>query len=217
MEKHYQVKIEEDILQDYFTYEELIRNGLLDERDENILVKLVGDREWVVAKDYPFPANEDESQHSWNNASELSVCPNDATQDNRSSVSRNNMPDGFQEDHSQTVQRMKKREPSFFNNWNWGAFCFSWIWGIFNGIYWPLIIIVLNFIPYIGIVLSLSICIFLGIKGNKLAWKAWTASSDSDVNKECFKNVQKKWNDAGILLIVFSTFAFLLYTAISLV
>ena len=78
MKKLYQVKIDDTVMPEYFTYDELIKNDLLNERDENILLRLAEDSEWVVAKDYPFPANEDESQHSWNNASELSVSPNDA-------------------------------------------------------------------------------------------------------------------------------------------
>lgn len=50
----YHVKIEDTILLDSFTFDELIDNGLLDERDENIQVKLADDSEWVIARDYPF-------------------------------------------------------------------------------------------------------------------------------------------------------------------
>ena len=50
----YQVKIEDAVLPDTYTFDELIDNGLLDERDENIQVRLVEDSEWVIARDYPF-------------------------------------------------------------------------------------------------------------------------------------------------------------------
>ena len=36
--------------------------------------------------------------------------------------------------------------PEEIKKWNWGAFFFNWLWGICNGVYWPLILIVVNFI-----------------------------------------------------------------------
>lgn len=72
--------------------------------------------------------------------------------------------------------------------WNWGAFFFSWLWGVCNGVYWSLLLIIVNFIPYLGGILSLVGCIVLGIKGNE--W-AWTGKSWSSV--EAFKNTQRKW------------------------
>ena len=50
--------------------------------------------------------------------------------------------------------------------WNWGAFFFNWLWAVCNGIYWPLLMIVFNFIPIWGSLVSLIGCIYLGIKGN---------------------------------------------------
>jgi len=29
--------------------------------------------------------------------------------------------------------------PDNLEKWNWGAFCFGWLWTVSNGIYWPLI------------------------------------------------------------------------------
>ena len=43
-----------------------------------------------------------------------------------------------------------EQEPPILNLWNWGAFVLPWIWGVCNNIYWPLVIIALNFIPYAG-------------------------------------------------------------------
>lgn len=75
--------------------------------------------------------------------------------------------------------------------WNWGAFFFGCIWGICNGIYWPLILIFTSFIPYVGWVISLCAGVYLGINGTKLAWEAklWN-SWDS------FARIQKKWAQA---------------------
>lgn len=50
----YQVKIEDTTLPDYYTLDELIDNGLLDERDEQIKVRAISETKWVIARDYPF-------------------------------------------------------------------------------------------------------------------------------------------------------------------
>lgn len=82
--------------------------------------------------------------------------------------------------------------------WNWGAFMFNWLWGVFNGIYWPLIIIPLALIPHIGGLISLAFCIALGYKGSYWAWKAKTWDS-----AEHFNNIQHRWAVAsGIYIIV---------------
>lgn len=78
--------------------------------------------------------------------------------------------------------------PEEIKQWNWGAFFFNWIWGICNGVYWPLALIVVNFIPYVGPLISLGCCIALGINGNEWAWKAKSWSSVTE-----FKRVQRKW------------------------
>jgi hypothetical protein len=82
--------------------------------------------------------------------------------------------------------------------WNWGAFLSSWMWSIANRIYWPLIIIPISFIPYIGQVASLFLCTFLGINGYRLSW-----SKASDHNFTSFSNKQKKWIPIGIFLFTF--------------
>ena len=92
--------------------------------------------------------------------------------------------------------------PEEIKKWNWGAFFFYWLWGICNGVYWPLILIVVNFIPYVGPLITLGGCIALGINGNEWAWKAKSWSSVTE-----FKRVQHKWAIAilwvlGISLVV---------------
>lgn len=54
----YQVKIDEEQLPNSYTFDELIENGLLDERDEHIKIKLIGETNWVIARDYPFSTSE---------------------------------------------------------------------------------------------------------------------------------------------------------------
>lgn len=90
--------------------------------------------------------------------------------------------------HSQYNSTYTNGLPNEIKGWNWGAFFFSWIWGVCNGVYWPLILIVVNFIPYLGVLISLGGSIALGIYGNEWAWKAKSWSSVSE-----FKRVQHKW------------------------
>ncbi len=99
-------------------------------------------------------------------------------------------------------------------SWNWGAFMFTWIWGIFNGIYWPLFLLAAPFVFYIsftfGILViptaSLIVAAVLGAKGNEMAWNAgkinWKDSSR-------FNFVQEMWNKAGIAAAI-SFLAFIL-------
>jgi hypothetical protein len=90
-------------------------------------------------------------------------------------------PPGFSGGNYNAAGRNLDRE---LNSWNWGAFFFGWLWGVFNGVYWPLVVL----IPYIGWAAALIISIVLGIKGNVWAWKGryWR-----DFNH--FKSVQRSW------------------------
>lgn len=54
----YQVEIDGEQLPNSFTFDELIENGLLDEKDEHIKIKLVEETDWVIALDYPFSISE---------------------------------------------------------------------------------------------------------------------------------------------------------------
>ena len=81
--------------------------------------------------------------------------------------------------------------PEEIKGWNWGAFFFSWLWGISNKVW----IALLAAIPYVGVIM----CIVLGVKGNEWAWrhKKWDSI-------EHFKSTQRKWGIAGVVLFVVS-------------
>lgn len=83
-------------------------------------------------------------------------------------------------------------EPLNLHRWSWGGFLLGWIWGFFNGVYWPLVAILLNFIPYIGVPASLLIHLLLGLKGNRYAWAAKSWKSP-----EAFERTQNNWAKAG--------------------
>jgi hypothetical protein len=77
--------------------------------------------------------------------------------------------------------------PEEVKGWSWGAFVLTWIWGVCNGV----LIALLCFIPVFGIAWAFV----LGVKGNEWAWrnKKWDSI-------EQFKNTQRSWNIAGIIL-----------------
>ena len=76
--------------------------------------------------------------------------------------------------------------PPGVEGWNWGAFFLNGIWGIGNKTY----IALLAFVP----ILNVFMMFFLGLKGNRLAWKnkEWESV-------EHFKSAQRKWNVAGLI------------------
>ena len=81
--------------------------------------------------------------------------------------------------------------------WSWGAFALNWIWGLFNGIYWMVIILPIVFIPKVGLIIALIISLYAGLKGRDMSWKTgrW-------LHVENFKRVQRKWDIAGIIVFV---------------
>lgn len=79
--------------------------------------------------------------------------------------------------------------PQEIMKWNWGAFIFSWLWGIPNNTYrafWVLF-------PFVGFFMIFA----LGFKGSEWAWrhKEWQSV-------EHFKQVQRKWAKAGLIFIL---------------
>ena len=103
--------------------------------------------------------------------------------------------------------------------WNWGAFFFGWIWGVFNKVYVSLVQLAVNVFGFtfalIGLGLisplfslaSLGISIWLGVKGSRMAW-----ANGAYRNLEHFRSSRHNWNVAA--LIVFC--ASILFVLISL-
>lgn len=72
--------------------------------------------------------------------------------------------------------------------WNWGGFGLSWIWAI-NHKYW---LGLLALLPCVNIVMA----IYMGIKGNEIAWQSGRFSSVEEMHK-----CQKIWATwAGVIL-----------------
>lgn len=81
--------------------------------------------------------------------------------------------------------------PKYLNKWCWGGFAFGWLWGVFNRVYWPLIV----FIPLVGQLAALIICFILGANGNRYAWDKF------DESPERFDLKQKRWNIAAFIVL----------------
>ena len=81
--------------------------------------------------------------------------------------------------------------PPAAHGWNWGAFLFTWIWGVFNGAYVTLWGLLLMFVPG-GNIASAIVC---GLNGNRWAWQGrpWTGI-------EQFRATQHRWAVAALIV-----------------
>lgn len=78
--------------------------------------------------------------------------------------------------------------PKTINCFNWGACILPPIWGLFNKTPIACLGLVLAFIPYMGILISMIFSVYCGVKGNEWAWE----NNDwKDINE--FHAVQRKW------------------------
>ncbi len=98
--------------------------------------------------------------------------------------------------------------PQKLEVFNWGACLLPVLWGPFNSTPITILIIPINFIPYIGIIFSIIFNIYCGMKGNEWAWKNKTWKSLED-----FHRVQKKWAIAGIICSILSSVVTVLFIA----
>ena len=189
MDNKYQVKIDDSVMPELYTFDQLIDEGLLDEVDEKIKVRLNGEDVWQTARSYPFAEVEHRS---------------------REQQTHNIIHDDYimQEQLTSHSRLSQMDYPPIVGKWNWGAFGLSWLWGLFNGLYWPLMVIALNFIPYIGFVLSLCICFILGKWGNGIAWKI---AKRKGISINGFIDNQKKWNLAGVIFLSIVTIIIFLF------
>lgn len=102
--------------------------------------------------------------------------------------------------------------PPNINSFSWGALALGWIWGVFNGNYWSLVLLPINiviasmflfwtivpllFVSLFCLGVGLTLQIVLGITGNRTAWNTKQYKS-----VEHFVRVQRGWNIAGFILL----------------
>lgn len=112
--------------------------------------------------------------------------------------------------------------------WNWGAFAFTWLWGLFNGAYLPLLGIPIALIPSVdlwrhalpgggsawvstGTLLFAAWSVYCGVMGDRWGWKGrkW-----GDVAH--FRRAQRGWAIATLVAaIVFAAVVFVVLAASS--
>jgi len=106
----------------------------------------------------------------------------------------------------------------YVQGWNWGAFVISWIWAFSHQLPgWGVGMLLLNlasWIPVIGFpfsLIGLGLAIYLGIKGNELAWRQRPFQG-----LEHFRATERVWRTWGIVLFVMGIVASIVYVAAAL-
>ena len=83
------------------------------------------------------------------------------------------------------LPKTSKKLPKELQKFNFAAFFFTFVWSCAHKCYWPLIIL----IPFLGLVFLPVIAVYLGFKGNQIAWENFDGT---DIEK--FKKEEQKWN-----------------------
>ena len=89
--------------------------------------------------------------------------------------------------------------------WNWGAFLCGWIWAVKHKLYWPVLIIPVTLIPYVGQVCGLVLSVYLGLNGSQMALSSGLYGSFDD-----YLAANDKWRKAGVLVFIVSALASLM-------
>lgn len=100
----------------------------------------------------------------------------------------------------ETTLVTEKEIPAGVKGWNWGAFFFSWFWGLCNNTY----IALLCFVPIVNFVMPFV----LGVKGNEWAWKNGEWQSVA-----YFRKIQRNWGIGALITIVVSIFLIIVLLA----
>jgi len=101
----------------------------------------------------------------------------------------------------------------FLKKWNWGAFLLSWIWAFGHGlVMWGVIGLIACFVPAIGSLVALGIAIYLGIKGNELAWQTGKYLSIEEL-----KEKERKWTKWAVIIFIISFVLAILLTVLGVI
>ena len=95
-----------------------------------------------------------------------------------------------------TSGRAKGKIPSSIKRWNWAAFLYPQVWGLFSGVPFATLLFAVAFLPSTAkFLILLGASLFLGFKGNELAWrgKKWRSV-------EHFNSFQQQWTSWSIKL-----------------
>lgn len=95
---------------------------------------------------------------------------------------------------NEELSTQTKTEPTY--KWSWGAFSFTWLWGIGN----EALLTLFCLIPFFNIV-WIFVC---GAKGHEWAWKSGKFRSIEE-----FERVQQTWDRAGLVAFIATVITFL--------
>jgi hypothetical protein len=88
--------------------------------------------------------------------------------------------------------------PPGVKKWNWAAFLMPAIWGLFSGVPYTIILFGAALLPTgVQFMVMLGASLFLGFKGNELAWRGKKWSS-----VEHFNSFQKQWTSWAVKLTI---------------
>jgi hypothetical protein len=94
--------------------------------------------------------------------------------------------------------------PDELKGWNWGAFLLGPVWGLFNRVWFALVLAVIWILPFLPqwtaaplVFGGLALIVYLGLKGNELAWRARRWDSVDQ-----FRRVQQSWATWGLLVAI---------------
>jgi hypothetical protein len=170
-----------------YTTKEIIEMDIPDDTE----VMEESEKEWGLAKHFPF-TDYLAAEKGFIIEDDGSVKKIPSSQ----SVNSNSQPEPISRTTSEVAPNL---------GWNWGAFFFNWLWGIFNGVYWPLLMLIPAGLSYrypAASIVSFIMCVILGIYGNEMAWsnKYWRNATE-------FNETQRKWSIA-VLWVIGASFAF---------
>lgn len=131
-------------------------------------------------------------------------------------INRERVFDNSYEDRAQSMSHVEVRNieiESAKNSWSWGGFLLNWIWGLGHSYWWPSLVVmglftfsllsIVIFFPLAIIfiiilnVFNIALSIFLGIKGNSIAWENGCFD-----NIEHFRSKERKWTIAGVIVLI---------------
>jgi hypothetical protein len=105
-------------------------------------------------------------------------------------------PDG--ETYENTSGIHNGKIPPGVKRWNWAAFLMPAVWGLFSGVPYTAVLFGAALLPYgYQLIVMVSASLFLGYKGNELAWrgKKWRSV-------EHFNAFQKQWASWAVKLTI---------------
>jgi len=100
------------------------------------------------------------------------------------------------EDEPEEIESQYEPTEEDLKKWNWGAFVFTWVWGLHYRMYWALTVFILYAVSIAlgvaGILILPLISVVFGLYGTRWGWKmgVWK-------NWDAFLQVKAKWDKIG--------------------